>query len=298
MNETTPTSGKTPTPYTIPGLKVMLLGATGTGKTHSLATLIEAGVKPFVIFTEPGMSTLSKVLRSMGLDDSAAAWHYISPASQDFKSMIAMSQNLNRMSFDMITKMTDPNKGQFLQWVELLRTCEDFVDDRTGEHFGNIGTWNTDRALVIDSLSGLNDMAMALIVGARPTRSMPDWMVAQNNLLGLLNKLCTDTRCHFILTGHLEREQDEVSGGIQLMASTLGKKLAPKIPRYFDEVVMTKHTLDKFSWSTAEGNVDLKSRVLPISNDIQPSFKLAIEAWKQAGGTIASTRGDDVPLAS
>lgn len=276
------------TDYSIPGLKVLLLGATGTGKTHSIATLCEAGVKPFVIFTEPGMATLSKVLKEKGLPEDAAAWHYVSPAKQDFASMITMSENLNRMSFDMITKMTDPHKNQYLQWVEVLRTCENFIDDRSGEVFGNVGNWGTDRALVIDSLSGLNDMAMALLVGSRPTRSMPDWMVAQNNLLGFLNKLTTDTDCHFVLTGHLEREQDEISGGIQLMASTLGKKLAPKIPRYFDEVVMCKHMDAKFLWSTSEGNVDLKSRVLPISNQIEPTFEGAIGLWQQAGGTIRS----------
>lgn len=276
------------TDYSIPGLKVMLLGSTGSGKTHSIATLVEAGVKPFVIFTEPGMATLSKVLKEKGLSEDACAWHYVAPAKQDFDSMIKMSENLNKMTFEMITKMTDPHKNQHLQWIEVLRTCEDFVDDRSGEHFGNVSNWGTDRALVIDSLSGLNEMAMALLVGSRPTRSMPDWMVAQNNLLGFLNKLCTDTTCHFILTGHLEREQDEVSGGITLMASTLGKKLAPKLPRNFDEVVMAKHLGDKFYWSTAEGNVDLKSRVLPISNDIIPSFVGAIGAWQEAGGLIAS----------
>lgn len=277
------------TEYSIPGLKVLLLGATGSGKTHSITTLCEAGVKPFVIFTEPGMATLSKVLKEKGLPEDAACWHYVSPAKQDFKSMISMSQNLNRMSFDMITKMTDPDKGQYLQWVEVLRTCENFVDDRTGEAYGNVSEWGTDRALVIDSLSGLNDMAMALLVGSRPTRSMPDWMVAQNNLLGFLNKLTTDTDCHFVLTGHLEREQDEISGGIQLMASTLGKKLAPKIPRYFDEVVMCKHVSDKFLWSTAESNADLKSRVLPISNSIEPSFSNAIALWEKSGGKIKVT---------
>lgn len=276
--------------YSIPGLKMLMLGSTGSGKTHSITTLVAAGVKPFVLFTEPGMSTLAKVMKAEGIPDDAIAWHYISPAKQDFASMIAMSQNLNRMSYKMISEMTDPNKRQYLQWVEVLRTCEDFIDDRTGEHFGNISEWGADRALVIDSLSGLNDMAMALIVGSRPTRSMPDWMVSQNNLLGFLNKLCTDTQCHFILTGHLEREQDEISGGVQLMASTLGKKLAPKIPRYFDEVVMCKRTLDKFSWSTAENNVDLKARVLPISTDIPPTFQLPVGAWVEAGGVIPSVQ--------
>ncbi len=272
--------------YTIPGLKVLLLGPTGTGKTHSIASFIKAGITPFVIFTEPGMSTLSKVMVEQKIDPDKVHWHYIAPAGQDWKAMIKMSENLNRMSFDMITKMQDPNKNQCTQWIEVLRTCEDFVDDRTGESFGNVSDWGTDRALVIDSLSGLNDMAMALIVGLRPTRSMPDWMVAQNNLISFLNKICTDTYCHFVLTGHLERETDEVSGGITLMASTLGKKLAPKLPRYFDEVVMSKHTADKFLWSTSESNADLKCRVLPNSSTITPDFALAIAAWEKAGGKI------------
>ena len=38
--------------------------------------------------------------------------------------------------------------------------------------------------------------------------------------------------------------------------------------------------------SISEGNADLKSRVLPISNDIPPTFKLAIGAWEEAGGVI------------
>lgn len=277
------------TEYTIPGFKVMLLGATGSGKTHSIVTLIKEGITPFVIFTEPGMSTLAKVLKDSGLESSAAKWHYVAPAAQDFSSMIKMSENINRMSFDMITKLSDPNKSQYTQWIEVLRTCERFVDDETGEEFGNVGDWNTDRCLVIDSLSGLNEMAMALIVGSRPTRSMPDWMVAQNNLEGFINKLTTDLKCHFILTGHLERETDEVSGGISLMASTLGKKLAPKLPRNFDEVVMAKHMGDNFLWSTAEGNADLKSRVLPISNKINPNFGEVYKGWSDAGGKILQT---------
>jgi len=273
--------------YTIPGLKVLLLGSTGTGKTHSIATLIAAGVTPCIIFTEPGMSTMGKVLADQGIDPEKCHWKYIASASQDFASMIAMSKNLNSMSFEMITKLSDPKRNQHAQWIEVLKTCENFVDDRSGASLGNVSSWGTDKCLVIDSLSGLNDMSMALIVGARPTRSMSDWMVAQNNLLGFLNKLCVDLNCHFILTGHMERETDEVSGGIQLMASTLGKKLAPKLSRNFDEVVMCKRTGEKFHWTTNESNADLKSRCLPISNAIAPDFGIAISGWKKAGGVIS-----------
>lgn len=276
-------------PYTIPGLKVLLLGASGSGKTHSLVTLIEAGITPFILFTEPGKATLGKVIAEKKINVDQVRTHYIASMSQPFSAMIDMAKDLNRLTFEGITKIIDKNRNKYTQWIDVLRTCENFVDDRTGISYGNISDWGTDRAIVIDSLSGLNLMAMSLIVGGRPTRSMPDWMVAQNNLINFLDKLCVDLNCHFVLTGHLEREQDEVSGAIQLMASTLGKKLAPKISRNFDEVIMAKNASGKFTWSTAEGNADLKARVLKISASLEPSFVPAIEGWKKAGGVITET---------
>ena len=270
----------------IPGLNVLLIGATGTGKTHSLITLLDAGVTPYILFTEPGMSTIGKALKEAGHPPDAVKWHYVKPATQDFASMIEMAKNLNRMSFELITKMQDPAKGQYLQWVEVLRQCENFTDDTSGEEFGNVCEWGTDRCLIFDSLSGLNVMSMALIVGGRPTRALPDWLIAQNNLLSFLNKIATDTECHFVMTGHLERETDEISGGVQLMPSTLGKSLAPKVPLNFDEVIMTKRLPDKFVWSNNEANAALKYRVLAPSNELTPSFVGAIKGWVAAGGII------------
>ena len=62
----------------IPGFKMLLLGETGRGKTHSIRTLLDAGVTPFVVFTEQGMDTLAD------LPPDACHWHYIPPAK--FKS--------------------------------------------------------------------------------------------------------------------------------------------------------------------------------------------------------------------
>lgn len=279
--------------YTLPGVKVLLIGATGSGKTHSLVTLLEAGITPFVIFTENGMSTIGKVLKEKGLPEDAVKWHYVAPATQSFKSMISMAENINRMSFELLTKMTDANKSQCLQWVEVLRTCENFVDDRTGEEFGNVGHWGTNRCLVFDSLSGLNKMAMALVVGNRPTRSVSDWQVAQNNMLSFLDLICTDTPCHFVLTGHIEKEQDEVSGAMHIMVGTLGRKLAPKLPQNFDEVILAKHSGSVYQWSTQEDNVDLKHRLLAPSNQLIPSFVPVIKAWEEAGGIIKETVSSD-----
>jgi predicted ATPase len=37
----------------------MLLGASGSGKTYSIRTLLDAGLEVFVLFTEPGMEVLA-----------------------------------------------------------------------------------------------------------------------------------------------------------------------------------------------------------------------------------------------
>jgi hypothetical protein len=102
----------------------------------------------------------------------------------------------------------------------------------------------------------------------------------------LSSKLCTDTRCHHVLIGHTERETDEVMGGSKIMAATLGKKLAPKLPRFFSDVVMAEKVGVKYTWSTAAIGADLKARNLPTAEGLAPDFGPIIENWKKQGGII------------
>lgn len=258
----------------IPGPKILLLGSTGTGKTHALRTLLDAGLEVFGIFTEPGMEVVSDT------DPAKFHWHYIPPASTPWAQMIDSAQKINTLSFEALTKMSDINKRQHTEFLELLNTLANFKDDRTGEVFGPVDSFDNTRAVFIDSLSGLNIMAMNLVTGTKPVKSMADWGVAMDNLERIITKLTVDLACTVVITAHLEREADEVTGGIQLMASTLGKKLAPRLPRFFSDVIHAKREGDKFSWSTATFNVDLKARNVPISETIPPSFKPLLETWK------------------
>jgi hypothetical protein len=271
--------------YTIPGFKVMLEGESGSGKTHALSTLIDAGITPMIVFTEKGMTTLGK----LNIPEDKCHWQYLSPTTQDWEAMAKMGSNINKMSYDALTKIADPNKGKYDQFLKVLRACNDFKCDRTGETFGDASSWGTDRALVFDSLSGLSSMSMNLVVGAKPTKAMPDWMVAMDNLERFLLKVTQDLNCHVIITSHLEREQDEVTGGITLMPSTLGRKLPPKLAPMFDEVIHTVRNGSEFAWSTASRNVVTKTRLLDISDQLQPSFIPLTEAWKKAGGVIVPT---------
>lgn len=262
-----------PTPH---GTNTLLLGATGTGKTYCLRTLVDAGIEVFIISTEPGISS------TLGdTDPSKVHWHYIAPATASWADMRQSAERINQLAFDALAKLGDINKRKYTEFLDVLTTCNDFVDDRTGQSFGDVSTWGPDRALVLDSLSGLNVMAMNLVVGSKPVKSMADWGVAMDNLERLITKLTVDTRCFFILTAHLERETDEMTGGTQLMASTLGRKLAPRLPRFFDDVVHCRREGAQFSWSTASTNVDLKARSLPMSDKLPPTFTQIINAWRK-----------------
>lgn len=270
--------------YSMPGANVLLLGETGTGKTHCIRTLIPAGVTPFVLFTEPGMRTLGDV------KCPELHWKYIPPSAPTFAELAKSATSINTsFDFEALTKRKDWDKTKYRQWLEILTTMNEFVCDRCGESFGGVDTWQTDRAIVIDSMSGLATMSMDLAVGSKPVKAPGDWGVAMDNLERFLTRMTGGTQCHFVLTGHLEREKNEVTGGVQLMISTLGQKLAPKIPRNFDDVIQCIKDEKDWAWSTSAPNINLKGRNVPTEPRMQPSFGQLIESWKSAGGVIIPT---------
>ena len=267
----------------LPGTNTLLVGATGSGKTHSIKTLIDAGIKPFVLFTEPGLRTLAKDF------GDKIHYKYVKPAVPSWDDMLDNARMINTMSFKALANLNDMKKQKYGQYLDVLIAMNNFTCTCCGKSFGDVEHWETDRALVIDSLSGLNIMAMDMVVGAKPVKAQGDWGIAQDNLERFLNKMTTSTQCHFILTSHLERQTDEITGGVHLMASTLGRKLAPRVPRFFDDVVLCENNENKFSWASSAFNVDLKYRNLPAGKELPPSFVPLIKSWQDAGGVITAT---------
>lgn len=280
----------TPTPERksqLPGLRTMLLGTTGVGKTYSLGTLADLGLNIRILFTEPGMETIAQYFKDRGkpVPDNVQ-WKYIAPAAPSWDAMIQSATKINQLSFKALAELSDINKKEYDEFIRILSALANFVSDRDGRSYGAADSWGTDTVLVVDSLSGLSMAAMNLVTGSKPVKSMADWGVAISNLEFLLTKLTTALQCHFVLTSHLERETDEVTGGTTLMASTLGKKLAPKIPRFFSDVIHCKREGNTFCWATDTTNTDLKARNLPIKGNLSASFVQLIDSWKANGGVI------------
>ena len=269
------------------GVNVLLIGPTGTGKTYSLRKLADAGLQVFVLFTESGLETLVGSYTDGGQEvPPNVHWHMFKPTAYNFQNLISGAERVNTITLDAWAKITDPERGKFNQFVDFLKVLTDFPDDRTGKKFGSVDSWGTDKVLAIDSLSGLNYFAMALIIGSKPVKSLPEWGAAQEQLERVVRQLCDGCRCHFVLTAHIDREVDQVLGGMKIMVSTLGVKLAPKLTPMFSDVVLAYREGTKFLWSTANPSADLKTRNLPIQDGLAPDFTQIIAKWKSRGGVL------------
>jgi hypothetical protein len=284
---TTTTTPEASPPSQLAGVNVMLMGPAGSGKTHSIGTLVDSGVEVFYLGLEPGLEALLGYYTDRGLPvPENLHWHNLKAPTATFNDLIDAATKINQLSLDSLAKMVDPNKSKHNQFISLLQALNDFTDDRTGQKYGSVAAWTPSRALIMDGMSGLGRAALSLVVGGKPVKSQSDWGIAQDQVEKILRMLCDACPCHFILLAHVERETDMVLGGIKLMASTLGKALAPKIPAMFSDVILTVRQGDKWSWDTANVQADLKTRNLPIKSDNPPHFGPIIAKWKSRGGTL------------
>lgn len=272
----------------IPGLKIILMGAPGSGKTHSIRTLIDAGLEVFCILTEPNaINTLTNMTDASEAYKSAIAdkklhWHFVQPANPGWESLKKSARLITKYSIGDLQKLGGMDKINYAQFLEVLDCCSDFKDDLTGESFGPIEHFDPHtQVVVIDSLSGLNTMFLNLVVGAKPIRTLPEWGVAIDNELRFIDHICYGIPCHVVLMAHLTRQVDEVMGGIEKMVKALGKHAPQEMPKSFTDVILSREDAGKFSWSTSDSQTDTKATTGPARASFSPSFVPLIEIWRE-----------------
>lgn len=283
----------------------LVAGPTGTGKTFSIATQLQAGLETFVIITEPGgVESLLIACEKLGITDvSKLHWTSALPGAADWASLEDMISKINSMDQKGLSDEKNMGKDKFRPAaMKFLNAFKNFHCERTNQDFGDFSTWNDTRSMNVDSLTGWSVIAWGATVGYKPTANPGEWGIAQNFIYNFLMKIMNDRKCFFNLTAHIEKEMDENVGVKKFMVSTIGAKLAPKIPPFFSEFVRTYKDLDskatdpnnkaKFRWSTLTSDMDLKNRSLPISDNLPASFVQIVDAYKRrkklATGPVAA----------
>ena len=289
----------------LPGLNILTEGPGGTGKTTAIHTAVDLkkddGSPRYEVFylgLEPGMESLIGwyTERKLPIPDNLH-WRYIPMGAGDLESMIDAAEKINSWNLEMLAKQQDPNKGKYNMAINFLKALNGFEDERTGENFGRVLDWGTDRILAMDGLTGLSRASMSMVVGGKPVRSQSDWGIAMDQVEKYLLYLTDSCRCHFLLNAHVEREPDQVLGGVKITTGTLGQKLAPKIPPMFSDVILCVRDGSTWVWDTANTQADLKTRNLPISSKIPQDFKTIFDKWeaRNAAAEVVATNKDMRP---
>lgn len=277
-------------PAVLMGPKILLEGPAGTGKTHALGTLVDwaekNGKKVCILFTENGLESLLGYWLDRSLSVPANLfYHSVITKPLSLKQLMKSADDVGKLSYESLTKMVDPLRGgENNAFHKILSACADFPDDRTGSKLGPIDEWGQDMIFGMDSLSETANAAFKMVIGSKPTASQPDYGVAQNNLMNFLRLLTQGLPCTVVVTAHVSRETDEITGGIKLMTKAVGKALANEIPQLFSDVIYTVREGANWYWDTAAANVDTKTRSLPIQSKIKPDFAQIMDKWVKRGG--------------
>lgn len=267
---------------TYPGFNVLLMGPSGTGKTFSIKTLVSTGLETFCLFLEPGLETLIGAYSDKEEKlPSNLHFHYLQPRTQGFDQLKSAADQIGKFDLAGLARMKDMNRSKSNAMLDVYTQLNDFEDQKTGQKYGPVDSWDNRRVLVIDSLSALNRIAMDMVVGTKPVKDMSDWGIAQNQIMALLHKLTSGCMCHLVIIAHVERETDQVLGGVKLMVASLGKAITSQIPQPFSDVILASREGDKFYWDTANSQADVKTRNLPIASKLSADFEAIWRKWEE-----------------
>lgn len=274
------------------GPNILLFGEAGTGKTTVLATMAEwcqaNGKEMFILFTENSLESLLGFWRDRKKEvPSCLHWHQAVIRAVGLKQLISGAKDVGDLSYDMLTKKADPNRGgDNNAFWKILSACANFPDDRTGKSFGPVDSFGLDKVFALDSFTELGNAAAKMVIGSKPTMAPPEYGVAQNNVMNFI-RLCTQGMpCTFVMTAHPARDKDEISGSIKTTISTggIGTAIIPQIPPLFSDMIWCVREGSKFTWDTAAYGVTTKTRSLGYRAGIEPDLGQIMNLWKQRGG--------------
>lgn len=227
-------------------VKMLLLGESGSGKTGLLGTLPPAGYRLFIADFDSGLD----ILRDPKVLDPK--YH---------------EQVFFKTFYDKMNIAGGSLSPQATGYSDFTKAMGNWMED--GKSMGGIYSWTENDVFVIDSLTFLGNMIMNYVlqlagrVGQKP--QLQDFGAAVDSQEAIIETLYNPAvKCNVIVTAHIQRQEDGAAGNVMKgFPSAIGKKLPPKIGRYFNSMVQIKKTgfganVKREIYTTATTDIDLK----------------------------------------
>ena len=231
-------------------VKLLFIGNSGAGKTGALTSLVKDGYDLRVIDLDSGLDALINHVR----EEAPNRLGHIQ--FQTFRDRIKM------------TPAGPKVVGSPKAYVNALAALEKWPDDGSDP-----SRWGDKTILVLDSLTNLGRAAFQWAVAANPTSKDPrQWYkTAQDLIEDVIANLTSDEfETNVIVISHIEYVENQ--GIAKGYASSIGKALGPKIPRFFNTLILSET-------SGAGRNVKRKIKTLPTGMiDLKTPNPMKIEA--------------------
>ena len=229
--------------------KLMLIGNSGAGKTGALAPLVR-DYELRIIDLDASLRALINHVREID-NNLLARIQY-----QTYRDKIKMGP-------------TGPKVvGAPKAYVNAMAALEHWPDDDSDP-----AEWGKDTILVIDSLTNLGRAAFQWARATNPLTKEPrQWYkTAQDLLEDLIANVTSDAfKTNVIIISHIELT--DRNGIMKGYASAIGKALGPKIPRFFDTLLLSET-------SGTGRNVKRRIKTLPTALiDVKNPVPMRIEA--------------------
>lgn len=265
--------------------KSIVIGESGTGKTHSLMTLIPAGQKLRLVSIENNsLNVIKKAIKEYQVKVRAKKVPPIQEGQlgvmipgkpklglADFHK--AQKENLGKTT-DVVMKQTDPKKKDYTRFIEVVESTVSFTDSLSGENMGLISDWGEDTTLALDSLTILCEAIKQHTIGGKVAISQPEWGMMQTTLKGYLRILTDDLLCNLVLLAHPVKEVDPNMGVTRIYPANLGVALNGEIPAMFTESIWAYTEKGLFYWSTQDKLCVTRHTFLPPSPKLEQDYKL------------------------
>lgn len=198
-------------------VKAMLAADSGSGKTGSLAPLVDAGFKVRILDFDNGLSVLKGYVKDKS---KLANVHYVDKLQDEMKLLAGRIGIKKAPAFQRAMDALDIGGEKY--W---------------GHPIPPLSEWGPDCILVIDSLTmaGRTSLQMVMEANAAGFKSpeIQHYGTAMDNIEKWVQILMSSAvKCHVIINTHITG----VEGDARLYPDALGSKLPPKIGKYVDNL--------------------------------------------------------------